>query len=64
MPLVQEKWGPHGLTNWTVLELDGKDGWSVYVFSAFTSNISLFLLYHYLPGSLCTLVDREKFDVI
>ncbi|PQE08927.1 Ethyl tert-butyl ether degradation protein [Rutstroemia sp. NJR-2017a WRK4] len=29
MPLVQEKWGPHGLQNWTIYELDGKDGWSV-----------------------------------
>jgi len=28
MPLVQEKWSPHGLTNWTVAKLDESGGYS------------------------------------
>ena len=32
MPLVQEKWGSHGLKNWTVAKLDESGGYSVYVF--------------------------------
>ncbi|TGO38488.1 hypothetical protein BHYA_0074g00370 [Botrytis hyacinthi] len=29
MPLVQEKWGPHGLKNWTVTKLDESAGYSM-----------------------------------
>jgi hypothetical protein len=63
MPLVQEKWGPHGLQNWTVSELDGKDGWSVYVFSAcFLVVLNHYI--HYLSESLCMSMDRGMVDVI
>ncbi|KAM3078037.1 hypothetical protein ACMFMG_002664 [Clarireedia jacksonii] len=37
MPLVQEKWGPYGLQNWTVTQLDGQDGWSVQALLWFDS---------------------------
>lgn len=35
MPLVQEKWGAHGLKNWTVTKLDESAGYSMYVFLEF-----------------------------
>ncbi|CCD52961.1 hypothetical protein ACHAPC_006702 [Botrytis cinerea] len=37
MPLVQEKWGSHGLKNWTVTKLDESGGYSVQALLWFES---------------------------
>ncbi|TGO28237.1 hypothetical protein BPAE_0030g00230 [Botrytis paeoniae] len=37
MPLVQEKWGPYGLKNWTVTKLDESAGYSVQALLWFES---------------------------
>ncbi|KAJ8071454.1 hypothetical protein OCU04_001774 [Sclerotinia nivalis] len=37
MPLVQEKWSPHGLTNWTVTKLDESTGYSMQALLWFES---------------------------
>ncbi|KAF7872439.1 hypothetical protein EAF04_003360 [Stromatinia cepivora] len=38
MPLVQEKWGPCGLKNWTVTKLDESGGYSMQALLWFESN--------------------------
>ncbi|KAF7944579.1 uncharacterized protein EAE97_005212 [Botrytis byssoidea] len=37
MPLVQEKWGAHGLKNWTVTKLDESAGYSMQAILWFES---------------------------
>ncbi|KAF5874363.1 putative ethyl tert-butyl ether degradation protein [Botrytis fragariae] len=37
MPLVQEKWGPHGLKNWTVTKLDESTDYSMQALLWFES---------------------------
>ncbi|CAD6443665.1 cfd7a58a-c3a2-48dc-86e4-286ec6c79c84 [Sclerotinia trifoliorum] len=37
IPLVQEKWGPHGLKNWTVTKLDESTGYSMQALLWFES---------------------------